>query len=406
MVKLSQRRSRGHKRTSLKREGNKRSVPSCACGLLVTLLSALFFVLAPILAPLETGPSGGFLRKLSVADAKRQQQNATPQKSLVVPSPSSSASKASVSPATITKTMLSSELLHVIQNADDVWNALVDEGVNLQKKSKTPIAVMEVGVHRATQCMHAAKSGLQAHCVEPSPKSFQRIQNAVRQAPTDVSSRINLYNVAAGPSSEGSVAFTSTGGTGDHVGKHDMWRMEQETLPDDKSSTIINIPSKKMDDIIQHGDMSSANNEVFLLKVDTQGFEPAVFSGLQESLKQHKIKFILTEYWPRGMDLLMGQPTDTCMGAKMLQMLTDYGYTLYTMPTVAHPMAGGRWKGGAPPLPLDDLEANCRWYFDLEIANPLEGYKMGYWSDILAVAPGASLPDGAVTNVGKVVQRS
>ena len=297
-------------------------------------------------------------------------------------------------------------------SADDMWNALVEEGANILKtdQSRAPLAVIEVGVHRATQCMHAANAGFEAHCVEPSPRSFQRIQTAVRQAPMDVQRRMHLHNVAAGPSSEGTVQFTSTGGTGDHVGKQNMWTMEQETQLEQeaKPTEIIEIPSKKLDDIIQN-DMK--DKTIFLLKVDTQGFEPAVFAGAQESLQQHKIPFILTEYWPRGMDLLMGKERDTCVGATMLQSLTDLGYTLYAMPTLSHPRAPQGWKRKMEVLgktrPSEDLAANCQWYFEVEKENPPNqgeaDYKMGYWSDVLAVAPGVSLSN-PITEVGKVFQ--
>ena len=307
------------------------------------------------------------------------------------------------------KAVLRNDLQHIL--ADDMWNALVEEGANILKtlQSEAPLAVIEVGVHRATQCMAAAVAGFEAHCVEPSPKSFARIQTAVRQAPMDVKRRMHLHNVAAGPSSEGTIQFTSTGGTGDHVGKQNMWTMEQETQieKESKPTEIIEIPSKKLDDIIQN---DLKDKTLFMLKVDTQGFEPAVFAGAQESLQQHKIPFILTEFWPRGMDLLMGKERDTCVGATMLQSLADYGYTLYAMPTLSHPRAPEGWKRKmvalGKPRPSEDLAANCQWYFEVEKENPPkpgeDDYKMGYWSDVLAVAPGVHLSN-PITEVGKII---
>ena len=73
-------------------------------------------------------------------------------------------------------------------------------------------------MHRPAQCVEAAKGGLEAHCLEPSPISFQRVQSGVRQVESSVQERIHLYNKAAGDKSEGSVPFFVTGGTGDHVG--------------------------------------------------------------------------------------------------------------------------------------------------------------------------------------------
>jgi FkbM family methyltransferase len=284
-----------------------------------------------------------------------------------------------------------------IRAAEIVWTDLIEEGARLLKDSQSPGAVMEVGMHRAFQCVAAAEAGLQAHCVEPSPKSFKRVTTGVKKAPADVQKRIHLYNVAAGGSSEGSVPFTHSGGTGDHVGEHNMWTMENERPAVDEKAEVIQVPSIRLDDIVKN-----QTDGIFLLKVDTQGFEPAVFSGLTESLKTHKIKYILTEYWPRGMDLLAGKK-DVCVGAQLLQEFTEMGYTLYSLGVQAHPRAPKGWQSARASRPLDNLVRNCRWYFEVEERFPSDEYKMGYWSDILAVAPNANLGN-PVTKTGKALQ--
>jgi FkbM family methyltransferase len=209
---------------------------------------------------------------------------------------------------------------------EDAWLDLIQEGSALLKagsSSSPPVGiVMEVGMHRAVQCLQAASAGLEAHCVEPSPASFTRVKAAVRTAKQETKNRVHLYQVAAGERSGGTIPFVSSGGTGDHVGQHDMWKME-ETAPVEGGGTVIQVPVKRLDDIVKE-----AGGEVFLLKVDTQGFEPTVFSGLSESLQQHKVKYVLFEYWPRGMDFLAGKK-DQCIGAKLLQDFADMGYTLY-----------------------------------------------------------------------------
>lgn len=282
-------------------------------------------------------------------------------------------------------------------SAEQVWKDLLQEGAALKQ---SPGIVMEVGMHRAIQCMNAAKAGFQTHCVEPSPNSFQRVQGAVVRAPPDVQKRIHLYQVAAGSNSDGTVPFTSSGGTGDHVGEHDMWAMadqQQQQQQNDANSQIIQVPTMKLDDI------ALLHPQTFLLKVDTQGFEPTVFSGLKESLQQHKIQYILTEFWPRGMDLLAGKPNH-CIGTQLLQQLVQAGYTLYAMPVAAHPKAPRGWQSLAAQRPLHNLRDFCEWYFQLEHAFPSKDYRMGYWSDILAVAPGVQVVlSSTQTKTGKAL---
>lgn len=250
----------------------------------------------------------------------------------------------------------------------------------------------------------------------------------MKKAPADVQERVHLYNVAAGGTSEGFVPFTSSGGTGDHVGGHNMWTMTTNDLehPKDdsygypvaprkpvedgankllpgeidlrkKNQEIIQVPSMRLDDIVE-----KTADGVFLLKVDTQGFEPTVLSGLTKSLTQHNVQYLLMEYWPRGMDLLAGEK-DACIGAKLLQTLVDNGYTLYALNVQAHPKAPQGWKSLVSSRPMDNLQENCRWYFSVEDKLPSVEYKMGYWSDILAVAPTAQL-SGAQTRTGMALQ--
>ena len=278
--------------------------------------------------------------------------------------------------------------LHTIPgepSSDHLWTVLVKHASELSG-DKRPGVAMEVGMHSATQCLEAAKAGLEAHCFEPSPTSFDRVKRQVESQAQNVRDRVSIYNKAASSTSEGTVNFKSSGGTGDHVGEFDMWRMKKMTADHDMKGDIVQVPQIKLDDIV-----SKQEDGVFVLKVDTQGFEPVVFSGLMESLKQHKIQFILMEYWPRGMDLHAGKQ-DACVAADLLAKFIENGYTLYALTVLAHPKAPQSYKHVVNERPLDGLRENCEWYFDLEKRFPSDEYKMGYWSDILAVAPNAA-PD-------------
>ena len=282
---------------------------------------------------------------------------------------------------------------------NQVWLDLIEEGSQLLSKNKNPGVVMEVGMHRAVQCLQAAKAGLQAHCVEPSPTSFQRVQGAVKRASKEAQDRVHLYNVAAGETSEGTVPFKGTGGTGDHVGDFDMWNMKAGASTQDTKATVVQVPSMRLDDIVNKVE------SVFLLKVDTQGFEPKVFAGLSESLKEHKIKYVIFEYWPRGMDLLAGKDR-ACVAARLLQDFSDMGYTLYALTGAeAHPKAPKGWNNAIKDRPLDNAMDNCLWYYKVEELFPSDEYKMGYWSDVLAVAPETPIRDPS-TSVGRALLES
>ncbi len=303
--------------------------------------------------------------------------------------------------ATTTTFYIRNDLIgHRGVDAEVVWNHLIEEATNLKSTQNIPDpgVFIEVGMFRAIQCLNAAQAGHEAHCVEPSRINFARVESRVKQAQPDVRSRMHLYNVAAGSTTGRILDFHSGGGTGDRVGHVDVWKMEQN--PQDEPTAMTQVQEMRIDDIVM-----KQPNGAFLIKVDTQGFEPNVFSGLEQSLQTHKAKFILLEYWPKGMDL-MTSTIGNCTSVQVLQTLSRAGYKLYQLPVTAHPAAPKEWKTvygeNQLGMPLDDFLKNCQWYYDLEKRFPSEEYKMGYWSDVLAVAPNIQLAR-PTTALGKLL---
>jgi FkbM family methyltransferase len=295
---------------------------------------------------------------------------------------------------------LSGHLLGVGIWADNVWKDLIQEASNLKTKEgiEDPGIFVEVGMYQALQCLQAAQAGLEAHCVEPSKVNFARVLSRVHQVSEEVQNRMHLHNVAAGSVTGRKLNFHSAGGTGDRVGHVDIWKMEQN--PQEEPTAMIEVTEMRMDDIVME-----QPNGAFLMKIDTQGFEPHVFNGLTETLKNHKAKFIMLEYWPKGMDIMTAKIGD-CSSVPVLQQLAEAGYTLYQLPFTAHPAAPKEWKHAAKNRdlnePLDDFAKNCQWYYDLEQRFPSEEYKMGYWSDVLAVAPNVHL-SRPTTTLGRLL---
>lgn len=244
------------------------------------------------------------------------------------------------------------------------------------------------------------------HCFEPSPKSYARIADSkkLKNVAEKVKARIMLHQEAVGSLSGGMVSFHSTGGIGDHVGEYDMWAMEKRRMdapPSRKRGEIIEVPTMRLDDFIGN---SVRGGKVYLLKVDTQGYEPSIFTGLRDSIQSRAVKFIIFEFWPRGMDLLADTPGE-CSGRKVLDMLLEAGYELYALNLEAHPKSPlSKTRDGRRNMQREAMtrpmtkgtEAYCRWFFELEERHPSregeEAYKFGYWADFLAVAPGVKLP--------------
>ena len=295
-------------------------------------------------------------------------------------------------------------------SSDTVWEQLLQEAGGFPREQRGKLVAMEAGMHNAKQCLLASRQGLQAHCFEPSPKSYQRIREQI-QAEREASTRYltHVYNMAASPKSHEQVEFSSTGGTGDHVGAADMYSMKHVSNKNhDAIVATVQVPTIALDDMVDEI-TTAGNGEMFLLKVDTQGFEPSVFRGLERSLQAQTIPFILTEYWPRGIDLLANETRGSCSAARLLERLSLAGYDLYQMTVIGHPDAGKRrlYVNQQHLRPVNDFVRNCQWYVDLEQQNLLgnKDYRMGFWTDVLAVGPGAidRFLKQPTTLVGKVL---
>ena len=82
-------------------------------------------------------------------------------------------------------------LLHIDTGAPEVWGDLLTEGVRIMEEEKVHLAVVEVGMHRARQCIKAAQN-FETHCIEPSPVNFQHCKQDVRKTTQEVQDQIHL----------------------------------------------------------------------------------------------------------------------------------------------------------------------------------------------------------------------
>jgi hypothetical protein len=304
--------------------------------------------------------------------------------------------------------------LYLFRNGiEGLYDCFLNLGRIVRSKKGNPVHIMEVGMHSARQCITAANLGLEAHCIEPSPLSVPRIMRAISKADVNIQERIRFYQMAAGATTGETLKFTSSGGTGDHIGGGiDVWNMIR--LPEASASTneVTDVKSISIDDIvfnninptttfgsrIKNDDNGVIDHHLYMLKIDTQGFEPLVFSGLKRAIQERRIDFIITEFWPKGMDLMMSTSACESGAVEILKTLHNAGYTLYSTRVIQHP------KGPIEPRkcirddiecirPTDDAKKFCMWFYDIEKMFPHDEYKMGYWSDIVAVSPSAEIPE-------------
>ena len=348
---------------------------------------------------------------------------ATPASSPITPLSSSTATTTLQYPVKINTNLLQKQWKH---GNDGVWMALLEEGSALQQQQQTNerVHVMEVGMHDVKHCARAARKNLLVHCIEPSPSSLDRILSGFERQSESAKTNIRFYQMAAGPTTGLDLPFLHDGGTGDHVDlKHSN---ENATIV--KSVAIDDIIDQKIKPTIDYSTTSAtttsatsdqgktemdggdrALDRLFLLKVDTQGFEPLVFSGLKKSLMNRKIDHVFTEFWPKGIDKMEDEHGQECAKpVELLKLLVQNGYTLYALKNLSHPSAddGAKRNINAFHRPdyfhdYNDLYGFCKFYYDMERRFP---DKIGYWTDVLAVSPNARYTETPQTEIGTILK--
>lgn len=312
--------------------------------------------------------------------------------------------------------------------ADKVWDLLLEEATAFRKENNNiPLHLMEVGMHAPTQCLAIARHDLQAYCVEPSPKSRERIIAGFEKAPPDTQKHIKFYQMAASNQSNVDLKFASAGGTGDHIGDAiNIWEMKKIPQGDlsqsDQGISFVTVKSVAIDDIVSNAieptddyakkfGNSQKIDKLFAIKIDTQGFEPSVFSGVKKTIEEHNVDYVMTEFWPKGIDF-MSDATEKCeKPVEILELLASNGYNLFALRNIGHPSDSNPKEAkhyindfSHNNIPYHDVRAFCHWLYNVEELFPSKDYHMGYWTDILAVSPNARLAKVPVSEVGHLIE--
>lgn len=230
--------------------------------------------------------------------------------------------------------------------------------------------VIEVGSKDGAQAQKALELGFTTHVWEPNPGSHARI---VRRLGSYIARKKATVNQQAASDVSGlSVPFPQKPSAGNGIGA--------ATNPGS-----VNVQTVALDDLSEFSD------DVFFLKIDVQGHEARVLQGISRSIKQHKFQYIMLEFWPTEMELPQHLiEGERCTAAAALHQLVAAGYVLFEMAVKSRhwaetelPLTGERF---ARPLNFDGL---CEWYKRRGVEHK-QPTQMGYWADVLAVAPGAS----------------
>jgi len=146
---------------------------------------------------------------------------------------------------------------------------------------------------------------------EPNPKSFAILEKNVLK---NNLKNVVLYKKAVSDFSGNAKFYISKSNAGDN-------RFEGKLIHDDDDKRQqIEVEVIKLDDFID-------NEQVDLMKIDTQGAEMKVFKGASKIIKNNPNLKIITEFWPIGLFAQGTEPLDFLSRIKKLGFkIYDLGY--------------------------------------------------------------------------------
>lgn len=161
-----------------------------------------------------------------------------------------------------------------------------------------------VGLYTAIAGASVGASG-RVIAFEPEPESFSFLKKTVK-----VNKLTNTHIVQAAASSKNGKArlFTSSANRGDH-------RMYPSTNADGN----VEIQMLKLDDYLETQGVHAAD----IIKIDVQGFEGHVISGIEGTITRSPHLIMLMEFWPQG---LRSAGTDPL---KLLQQLENMNLEIF-----------------------------------------------------------------------------
>jgi FkbM family methyltransferase len=161
-----------------------------------------------------------------------------------------------------------------IKRLNDAWcqsiDTFFDVGANIGQTSK--LALEEFGSARV-------------YAFEPHPTTFNKLSQDL------IDKRLSVYQLAFGEKIS-EVTLYEYGSSGDGS-------LINSLVPDARfpaqfgySAAEIKVKCTTIDDFCK----SNAIDRIDVLKIDTEGFDFSVIKGAQNMLREHKIKFIYTEF--------------------------------------------------------------------------------------------------------------
>ena len=142
------------------------------------------------------------------------------------------------------------------------------------------------GLHHPRPALGTDDAGpVVIHCIEASALSYQGLLELREEFPFEAKSSVWSIHHLAASSESGTVQFTADCDT-------ELCSMGASDILDDTPTPTVSVRATSVDDFIAQEQLQ----HVDILKIDTEGFDPAVIKGARKSLSAAKVSILYFEY--------------------------------------------------------------------------------------------------------------
>ena len=143
--------------------------------------------------------------------------------------------------------------------------------------------------------------------VEPDPDSFGYLEQTIA---ANAVGNVQAFPVAASDAPATLPLYISTDNRGDN-----------RLYASGEDRPQVEVTARPLDALLRENKIDTVD----LIKIDVQGYEPKVISGLRETITSSPNLTLLTEFWPQGIDEA-GEDAN-----EFLQTLRELGLTLHEL---------------------------------------------------------------------------
>lgn len=189
------------------------------------------------------------------------------------------------------------------------------------------MTVIDVGAHIGYHSLLAAQAiGTKGRVIsfEPSPDNYRLLTENIQL--NGFSEVIHAENAALSDQRGELELFLSSYNTGDHR-IYSTLSDDDELFNAGAQRLSVKVAALKLDDYLDQQHVS----HVDLIKIDVQGAEMSVLSGMKQTLLRNPELILFTEFWPHGLRRFGTEPQD------LLSFLVDeIGFSLFHIQPEEH----------------------------------------------------------------------